>query len=100
MRGPARENVLSGVSVQEITPETRKAIGIPGNVEGVIVTGVQPNSPASGTLMRNDIIREVDRKEIRSIEDYQIAVSAIGPGEGVLLLVNREGRNIYITIRP
>ncbi len=97
-RGTFR-NVLRGVHVQELTPDLRESLGIPDKVQGVLVTGVEEDSPAFGSLKRNDVIQEINRKVIKNIKDYEKVLSKIGPDESVLLLVYRGGGYIYITIK-
>jgi serine protease Do len=92
-------NALMGVSVEEITPGERDALGLPHNMKGVVVTDVSETGPASGVLAKNDVIVEIDRKEIRGVKDYENLVSKIGPNEGVLLLIYRKGGYIYVTIK-
>ncbi|GBE35228.1 putative periplasmic serine endoprotease DegP-like precursor [bacterium BMS3Bbin06] len=101
-RAGSYQNVLKGIHVQEITAELRKALDIPEKVTGVIITGVEDESPAYayGILRKNDIIQEINRKAIKGIEDYERAASGIGKEESVLLLVYRAGGYIYVTIRP
>jgi serine protease Do len=94
------DNVLRGVHVQALTEELRGKLNIPERVKGVIVTEVEPDSPAFGILKRNDVIQEINRKSINDIEDYEDIVSTIGSDESILLLVYREGGYIYITIKP
>ena len=93
-------NALSGVSVQEITPGERDALGLPHNVKGVIVAEVSETSPASGVLAKNDVIEEINRKEIRGLKNYEDVASKIGAKEDVLLLIYRSGGYIYVTIKP
>lgn len=98
--GGGFENALKGVDVREITPEIRDALDIPDSISGVVVAGVAPDSPARGAIAQNDVIREINRKEIQGLDDYREVVSQIGPRDSVLLLVYRQGRNLYLTIRP
>ncbi len=95
----AEENVLRGVHVQELTPELREGLGIPEKVKGVVVTGVEEDSPAYEVLKRNDVIQEINRRSIKNIKDYRDAVSRLKKGESVLLLVYRGNGYIYITIK-
>ncbi len=94
------ENVLKGVSVEELTPSLRDRLGLPDAVNGVIVTGVSPDLANQGLLQPNDIIEEVDRTAIRNARDYDRAVSKIGAKDTVLLLIYRDGGSVYLTIRP
>jgi serine protease Do len=92
-------NVLSGVQVQELTPDLRTGLNIPSEVEGVLVVSVSEKSPSYGLLSKNDVIEEVDRKPIKSLKDYERVVSRIGPSDMVLLLLYRNGGHIYVTVR-
>jgi serine protease Do len=94
------ENVLRGVTVQELTPGLRDKLNLPENMDGVVVTGVGPDSPAQGILQANDVIQEVNRRAIQGAQDFDEAVSKIGATDTVLLLIYREGGSIYLTIRP
>ncbi len=94
------KNSLKGVTVQELTPSLREKLDIPEDLNGVVVTDVGPDSPAAGLLQANDVIQEVNRKEIQSTQDFEQAVAKIGEKESMLLLVYRQGGSIYITVKP
>jgi serine protease Do len=93
-------NVLKGITVQELTASVRDRFGIPENINGVIITDISNDSPSQGILQAQDVILEVNRKEIKSLHDYDQVASKIGENDNVLLLVYRDGGTIYITIRP
>ncbi len=93
-------NMLRGVVVEDLSARLREHLGSPGNVSGVAVTAISPDSPAQQALQPGDVILEVDRKAIRSIDEYDRVVSRIGPHDNVLLLLYRNGTTIYITIGP
>ena len=95
-----RDNVLRGVYVQNLTDDLKKKLDIPEKVEGVLVTNIEEDSPASEALHRNDVIQEINRKEIKNVDDYDRVVSKIGKDESVLILVYRAGGYLYITINP
>ncbi len=92
------DNVLKGVYVRNISPAMRERLDIPRHVSGVVVTDVEPGSPSHGILGRDDVILEVNRREIRNTGDYERAVSGLKPDDSVLLLVYRNGSTVYITI--
>jgi serine protease Do len=93
-------NVLKGITVQELTASLRDQINVPENMNGVVITDVGPDSPAQGILQAGDVILEVNRHEIKNLKDYDQLASKIGEKDSVLLLIYREGGTIYITIRP
>jgi serine protease Do len=94
------ENALSGVYVQDLTSSLKSSLGIPDSVTGVIVTNIDEGSPALGLLRRNDVIREINRKTIDNVKDFDKALSDIGEKDSVLLLIYRRGGYIYLTIKP
>lgn len=94
------KNVLRGLTVQEVGPSLRDRLGLPRNVNGVVVTDVGRDSPAQGVLTSGDVIMEVNRKNIGGLSEYDQVVSKIGEKETVLLLVYRQGATMYVTLRP
>jgi serine protease Do len=92
------ENVLKGVIVQGLTPELRKTLTIPKRIAGVVVTEIEEGSPAEGRLMPNDVILEVNRTRVTGMKDYEASVSQLKSGQGVLLLVFRNGSTSYLTL--
>jgi S1-C subfamily serine protease len=75
-------------------------MGIPENVNGVIIAGISEDSPAQEALQMHDVIMEVNRKAITNFSDYDQAASKIGEKDSVLLLIYRDGASIYISIKP
>ena len=96
--GPSKEDKL-GVSVQAITPEISETLGLK-SARGVIITAVQPQSPAAeGGLRRGDVVLQVNRKEIGSVEDFAKIVDAAQPGSSLLFLVRRGESNLFIALK-
>lgn len=56
---PANAAKGSGLTLQEPTEEVKRAFGLPANVEGVVVTAVDPDSPAAIILQPGDVILEI-----------------------------------------
>jgi serine protease Do len=93
-------NALDGVSVDELDYQTLRQLGLPSNTKGVVVTQVDPGSPAAEAgLASGDVIQEVDRARVGTVGDFQRAVSR-APGHTVLLLVNRGGSTRYVAVEP
>jgi serine protease Do len=69
--------------------------------EGVVVTAVEPASAGDEAgIRRGDIIVEVDRKAVRSIDDYKKAVAGVRKGRGVLFLVRRGDSTLFLALKP
>ncbi len=91
-------NHLKGIHVQNMTPEIRRGLAIPARVTGVIVTDVEEGTPAASVLMRNDVIIEIDRHKINTLQDYEKMADHIKPDQNVLLLIYRGGSVLYVTL--
>ena len=75
--GSGSSSVLSGVSVEDLDAQSSKELGLPANAQGVVVTNVDPASPAAEAgLRRGDVIQEVNRKPVKNTSDFERAMPA------------------------
>jgi len=73
----------------------------PGDVEGVKLSGVKAGGPAEKAgLQGGDVIVEIAGKSIKNIYDYTYAMDALKIGEGVPLVVVRDGKRVTLNIVP
>jgi serine protease Do len=95
--GPSSDTgILSGVSVDNLTPDVARQLGFEG--AGVVVTQVAPNSAAAEAgLQRGDVIQEVNRQEVTNLAGFREAVQAAG-NDSVLLLVTSKGGSHFVVI--
>ena len=96
----AYNNAFKGVTVQELTPSLRDKLNLPEGIAGVVVTDIASDSPSQGLLQVNDVIEEMNRKAVRSAQEYEAIVSKIGEHDTILLLIFRDGGSIYMTLKP
>jgi serine protease Do len=93
---------LEGVEVDELTPEIAQQLNLGAGVHGVVVTAVDPSSPAAAAqppIGRGDVIQEINHKPIRNVSDYRQAIAGAG-SQPVLLLVNHGGVTGYSVVQP
>ena len=90
-----------GITVQNVTPEIAKGLGLKKET-GVVVTGVEPGSPAADAgLQAGDLIREVNRKPVKDIDDFSQRIEKSGDQDNILFLIQR-GQNMLfaaVTLR-
>jgi serine protease Do len=61
---------LKGVEVMDITPELRAQFRVPRNVEGALITEVDPESPSFEAGLRpGQVILEIDRQAVTNADD-------------------------------
>ncbi|MDN3512938.1 MAG: DegQ family serine endoprotease [Candidatus Brocadia sp.] len=88
-----------GMTVQNLTKELAKNLGIEEE-GGVIVSEVQPGSPAAMSDIREgDLIKEVHRKKISNVTEFKKALSEGDKEKGILLLVKRGEFSRYVIIK-
>lgn len=92
------ENVLRGITVQDMTPEIMQKLKIPDRIKGVIISDIAEDSISSGVLTQGDVIQEINRKKVNNVKNYQELVSKIKKGEDVLLLIYRRGTSLFVTL--
>lgn len=91
---------FAGVAVQDLDRETAKELGLKGQAQGVVVTGVEPESGGEKAgLMAGDVIREINRQPVKSVKEFEKASSAIKKGDNVLILINRRGNALFLTAK-
>ncbi len=89
-----------GVSVAPLTPELAAQAKLPRDARGVVVQDVNPDGRAADAgIQAGDIIHEVNRQPVQSVDELRAAVRK-SPDRPTLLLVNRDGQDIFVTVRP
>jgi serine protease Do len=91
-------NLLKGVTVQNLTPEIYEKLNLPKKLNGVVISNIDEDSPAAMVLERGDVIQEINKQKITGIKNYENIVSKLKPEEDILLLVFREGTSIYVSL--
>jgi serine protease Do len=86
-----------GLRVQDLTSELALRLGVDEDY-GVVVTAVQPGSPASEAgLRREDVILEVDKQEVRNVGQFE---KKLAEGkDGTLLLIRRGDATIFVPVK-
>ncbi len=99
--GSAQESEAYGLAVQTLTPEIAESLGIPADVKGVLVAGVESESPAEEAgLRRGDVIIEVNRQPVADVEGYSRLLKETESGKSVLLLVRRGENTVFLALKP
>jgi serine protease Do len=93
------EGALRGITVQNLTPDVRDQLGLPPNVRGVVISELDPSSPAAqGGIQPGDVIEGINRHPVNSVTDFnRLAAEAKGQ---TLLRINRQGNGLFVVISP
>jgi serine protease Do len=86
--------------VTPLTAELADRLNLPKGATGVVVQDVNPDGRAAGAgLQRGDVIQQVNRQPVKTVDELRAAVRG-NPDKPVLLLISREGRSLFVTVRP
>jgi len=89
-----------GISVAPLTPELADRVRAPRDVQGLLVQDVDPDGRAADAgIQAGDIIQEANRQPVKSVDDLRAAARG-SSNKPLLLLVNRQGRDVFVTIKP
>ena len=95
------DNVLASLRVQTLDAATMSQLNLPGKTSGVLINHVEPGSPAEAAgLQRGDVIQEVNHEVIKALDDYQKASAKIKKDEMAVLLLSRQGNNLFVAVNP
>lgn len=99
---PATAAQGSGLTLQEPTEELRQAFGLPANVQGVVVTAVDPESAAAIVLQPGDVILEIGWERVtrpNAAVDKLSKLRNLNSGP-VQIYVQRGDLLFYESLRP
>jgi serine protease Do len=92
---------VSGMIVIALTKAWREKLGLTEGLEGVIVSSVDDDSPASKKgIAAGDIIVEAGQKQVKSVAEFNNRVNlAIDSGKSaILLLLRRDGNQRFLAL--
>jgi serine protease Do len=95
--GAQGSDLLDGVTVQEIPQSAR--LDLPSNISGVMVKGIEPDSPAADTLAPGDVIEEINQQPVGSIAEWQRVTSNLTDDRAVLLVCRGRTRTFVVITR-
>jgi serine protease Do len=88
-----------GLTLGNVTPDVRQRLRLDRNIEGAVVTDVDPGSPAARAgLASGDIIVRVGRQEVRSAADASRELGRIPSRGTAFLRVLRNGQETFVSV--
>ena len=87
---------MLGLDVRPITPEVARQLNL-RSLEGVVVLRIEDESPAAEAgIQRGDVIREVNRQRVRSVQDFENVTKDVKDGDRVTVLLQRGPQSLYV----
>ncbi|MGW8282864.1 MAG: PDZ domain-containing protein, partial [Gemmatimonadota bacterium] len=81
-----------GLTIENISRDVRRALDLPENLEGVVVSGMERYGQFAQRWRQvgrseNPVIVSVNRKDTKNVADYRAVIGDVKPGDVVSLLV-------------
>ena len=99
--GETKSFIKLGFSVENLTDTLAEELGLDQDLRGVVVTEVAPNSPAfEKGLEVGDIVRRFGQRQVKDAGDLASSIEETKSAgrAGVLLLIERDGRERFVQI--
>ncbi len=92
-----------GMTVGELDEATREKFGIGAEVSGVVITEVEPKSPAAERgVSAGDVITEIAQESVSTPKDVTDKVASLkeqGRKNALLMLASKAGELRFVTVR-
>jgi len=96
LKSTNKSKTLLGLDVRPLTPDIARQLNLRGG-DGVLVFSVEDESPAAEAgLQRGDVIREVNRQRVRSLQDFERVTKDIKEGDRITVLLQRGQQSLYV----
>src|SRR3954469_23523253 len=98
--GASDDKTTLGVAVTPLTPELAERAKAPKNARGLLVEDVNPDGRAAAAgIQAGDVIQEVNRQAITSVDDLKSALKKT-TDKPTLVLISRQGNSLFLTVKP
>ena len=88
-----------GLSLQNLTPEIAEQLGYKKTQSGVVISAVEPGSPAAiAGLEAGNLIEEVNKQKVGSLQELQRELKKSGQAKRVLLRVRSGNFSQYVVL--
>jgi len=88
-----------GVTVKSLSQDLRDQYGIDNSAKGVVITNVDPGSPAANAgLQAGDVVVRIDGRPISTAQQYQAAVKGLKGGDAPVFVVRRKDGSIRVEV--
>jgi serine protease DegQ len=89
-----------GVEPQNLSKELSESLGLPGNIEGVLLSRVLEGGPAArGGVKPGDVLTAVNGDKTKDVKQLLNQIAQIDPGNEATLNILRKGKEAVLTVQ-
>ena len=97
--GKKIQRAMMGIVIQELNDDMRSYFEIDKTVNGILVAGVEPKSPADKAgIQQYDLITRFDGKEIENVSQFRTAVAFSPYGKKIPVEIIRNGKKMNLNV--
>ncbi len=85
-----------GFKLKPMTPDVARKLGYPETVKGLVLLDVKQGSKASGSVRPGDLLLEMNRHKIQTLEEYNLYLKKLNKGDTVQLLFIRGNSQVFV----
>lgn len=99
-QGNSQQNGKFGFNLLPLTPEISRELNLSSDVKGVVITEVDPGSPADETgIRKGDVIMEINQQPVTTLDEVRSALEKSGDKSTSFKLA-RGNQKFFIAIKP
>ncbi len=88
-----------GITLQNLTPNLARQLGVPEGTSGAVVSGVASGSTSEASDVRQgDVILRINRTEVATASEAVAALDAIESGRTAFMLVQRGENRVFLQV--
>jgi serine protease Do/serine protease DegQ len=88
-----------GIRTDPLTPDIAEQLGLPKDSKGVVLTDIDPGSPAEKAgLKRTDVILGIDDHVVTTLDDLRLTIAQMVPGSVAQLKISRDGKDKTVEV--
>ncbi len=92
--------ILSGVRVENITPEWTQRFSLPASARGVVVVEVDPDSNAAASGLRPGyVIESVDKQPVANVNEFNSVMQKADKNQVLLRVSRSDGRGFFVYVK-
>jgi serine protease Do len=89
-----------GFDAVRIDANARAELQLDADVTGLVVTNVEPGSPAADSGLREgDVVLEAGRQPVSTLSGLKAQIEKVAQGKTILLKVRRQDANVFLALR-
>lgn len=89
-----------GISVANLDPTQRAALGLPDSVAAIVITGVKAGTQAALRLQPGDLIHRINQNAVTDVATFHDLLASIPQNKASVMVLSRNGRLFRAVLNP